>query len=336
MKRLWTAIAGVALILGAAAVKADQPTTPLEVRAEALAGNLAAACPVAQYDDEASFEACGRALRAITLPFGKSIAWGGDQPEKQIKKKGLTHFNSQVFQTMYLPLFSFTGRWSVDEDKRSHTPIIRVEAYFRNALPADDFPYPFWHSADKWNAYEAANELRFYLDANSQAFIVTRGAAGSETRRGRYAHVNTPVFDGTWQWRDAGGNQQPRVSLFGARYSQANPILPDLDKSYQSFALRIRDESCLNCHTPANLASSDRLVLLQTPRHAAGEIDDVINAIRSGEMPQDDIGLRKDLPVERRTAILNAAVSFREKLELADQWEAAHPPAPLSVPSHIY
>ncbi len=328
MQRLRTAIAGMALMLGGGAVKADAPAAPLEIRAEALAASLAAACPIGHYDDEAAFEACSRALRVITLPFGNSVAWGGDQPEKRIKKKGLTHFSSQIFQSMYLPLFSFTGRWSLDEDKRSHTPIIRVEAYFRNALPAGDFPYPFWHSADKWTAYEAANELRFYLDPNSLAFIVTRGAAGNESRRGIYAHADTPAFDGTWQWRDANGDQQPRVSLFGARYSQANPILPDLDQTYRSFALKVRDESCLNCHTPANLGQSDRLVLLQTPRHAAGEIDDVIEAIRSGKMPQDDIGLRKEIPVERRTAILNAAVSFREKLGLADEWEAAHPPAP--------
>jgi hypothetical protein len=323
MKRFQAAILGVALMLGAGA--ADPPAAPLEVRAEALAASLAAACPLGHYDDEAAFEACGRTLRTIGLPFGPAVAWGGDQPDRQIKKKGLTHINSQVFRAMYLPLFSFTGRWSLDEDQRSHTPIVRVEAYFRNALPTGDFPYPFWHSADKWNAYEVANELRFYLDPNGMAFVVTRDAAGSNDRRGAYAHVNPPVFDGAWQWRDADGNQQPRVSLFAARYSQSNPILPDLDKTYRSFALRIRDESCLNCHTPINRAESERLVLLQTPQHAAGEIDNVIKAIKSGEMPQDDIGLRKDVPAERRAAILDAALTFRDELAMADQWEAGHP-----------
>jgi hypothetical protein len=34
--------------------------------------------------------------------------------------------NSWVFQAMYLPLHSFTGRWSLGEDKRSHTLIIRL------------------------------------------------------------------------------------------------------------------------------------------------------------------------------------------------------------------
>ena len=41
-------------------------------------------------------------------------------------------------------------------------------------------------------------------------------------------------------------------------------------------------------------------------------------------MPQDDIGLRKDVPAERRAAILDAALSFRDELAMADQWEAGH------------
>ena len=168
------------------------------------------------------------------------------------------------------------------------------------------------------------NELRFYLDANGKSFILTRDAAGSEERRGTFVHVNTPAFDGNWQWRDADGNQQPHVSLFSARYSPANPFLPELDKTYRAFALRLRDESCLECHTPANKAESERLVLLQTPMHAAGEVENVIDAVTRKEMPQDDIGLRKDMPVEHRTAILTAAVSFRDELARANEWETTH------------
>lgn len=324
MRRFLAALSGAAFIFVADAANAEQPDTPLADRAEALAKSLATACPMTHYDNEAAFEACTTALRTMPLPLEPEIAWGGDQPDKQIKKKGLTHFNAQVFQTMYLPLYSFTGRWSLGEDAHSHAPIVRLEAYFRNMLPAGDYPYPFWHSADKWNAYEASNEIRFYLDAKGLAFIATRGAAGSDERRGAYVHAVTPAFDGAWQWRDANGSPQPHVSLFGARYSQANPNLADLDKTYRSFALRIRDESCLDCHTPANKAGADRIVLLQTPRHAAGEIENVIKAIRNEAMPEDDIGLRKDIPPEHRAAVLDAAVTFRDELALADKWEAAN------------
>ncbi len=325
MKQFWFALSGAMLCLASGAIHAQQPAVPLAARADALAKSLAASCPIAAYNDETAFETCTRALHALTLPIEPAIAWGGDQPDKQIKKKGLTHFNSQVFQTMYLPLYAFTGHWSLDEDKRSHAPIIRMEAYFRNALPPGDYPYPFWHSADKWNAYEASNEVRLYLDPKGLIFVATRDAAGSDEHRGTYGHVTTPAFDGQWQWQDANGVTQPHVSLFGARYSQANPNLAALDQSYRSFALRIRDESCLNCHTPANKAEAERLVLLQTPRHAAGEIENVIKAVKTGEMPQDDIGLRKDIPDDHRAAVLKSAVAFRDELARADKWEAGHP-----------
>jgi hypothetical protein len=311
------------LCFAVTAPHAERPAESIESRAATLAASLAAACPVAAYDSETAFQACSAALRTLKLPLQPAIAWGGDQPGKQIKKKGLTHFSSQVFQTLYLPLFTFTGRWSLDEDKRSHSPIVRLEAFFRNALSAGDFPYPFWHSSDKWHAYEVANELRFYFDPQGQIFVVTRDAAGSEERRGPYSPATTPAFDGAWQWRDGQDNLQPHVSLFSARYRQSNPYLPGLDATYRSFALRMRDQSCLDCHTPGNKAEQDRLVLLQTPLHAAGEIDNVVKAVKAGEMPQDDIGLRKQISAEDRAAILQAAMAFRDKLELADKWEAA-------------
>ena len=320
----------MALILGATIgalvpARAETPAETLPVRAEALAGVLAAACPLAPYDNEAAFKGCSRTLDGIDMGFAPTIAWGGDQPDKPIKDKGLTLLNSRVFQTMYLPLFAFTGQWSLDRDPVSHSPIIRLQAYFRNRLPSGDFPYPFWHSAAKWAAYETANEIRLYLDGMGKAFVVTRGSAGSEDRRGVYPHAETPVFAGAWQWSDKDGTQQPHVSLFSARYDSANPYLPALDQTYRTFALRIRDQSCLDCHTPANTAASQRLVLLQTPLHAAGAIENVIDAVSSGEMPQDDIGLRKEIADQDRAAVLTAAIAFRDELAKADAWEGAQP-----------
>jgi hypothetical protein len=324
MKRFLLALAGLMLLPGADAVRTNAPDAGISLRAAALAEALALACPVAGYGDEAAFQACGHALRTLTLPVAQIVAWGGDQTDKQINRKGLTHLNSQVFQTMYLPLFSFTGNWALTEDSSTHTPIIRLQAYFRNTLPPGNYPYPFWHSSDKWIAYETANEVRFYLDPDGRIFVATRSAAGDEARRGSYTRAVTPAFHGSWEWQDSAGKRQPYVSLFSARYSQANPSLSGLDKTYRSFALRIRDESCLECHTPANKAGSDRLGLLQTPLHAAGEIDNVIAAVKSAEMPEDDIGLRKDIPAADRAALLADAMAFRDELARADQWETNH------------
>jgi hypothetical protein len=260
----------------------------------------------------------------MVLPFAETVAWGGDQPDKPVKRKQLTHLNSRVFQTMYLPLFTFTGNWTLTEDPGTLTSVIRLEAYFRNKLSSGSYPYPFWHSADKWTAYEGLNELRLYLDKEGRAFVATRSDAGSETGRGPYIHAMTPAFKGSWLWQDADGIQQPHVSLFSARYSPVNPYLPKLDAAYRSFALQLREQSCMDCHTPANTANSDRLVLLQTPLHAAGEIDNVISALQSREMPQDDIGLRKELPAATMASVLTDAMAFRDELAQADRWEAAH------------
>lgn len=327
MHRPW-AIAVLTLLLGVATGSAVSAPPPLDVRADILAKRLAAACPAtgegrgADYNTSASFQACAASLRTLALPFGAGLAWGDDQPGQPINKKHLTHLGGEIFQTLYLPLFSFSGRWSLDEDRWTHTPIIRVEVSFRNALPPGDYPYPFWHSGGKWMAYETANELRFYLDEQGLVFLVTRDAAGSDAWREPYKLVTPPAFNGPWLWRDADGVAQPHVSLFSARYDSVNPFLHDLDAAYRDFAVRLRDESCLECHTPVNTAKTDRLVLLQTPLHAAAEIDDVIKALESQEMPQDDLGLRKAIPAERRTALLSAAQAFRNVLTKADKWDA--------------
>lgn len=191
-------------------------------------------------------------------------------------------------------------------------------------MPPGEFPYPFWHSADKWNAYETANELNFYLNHDGKVFVVTRSSEGSEANRGPYAHVTPPAFDGKWQWVDASGQLQPRVSLFSNRYSAANPWLARLDDAYRKFALQAREGTCLECHAPNNKADMDHLVLLQTPMHASGEIDRVLKEVRNGEMPQDDIGLRKPIPRDLRAAILRTGEAFRGALRDADEWEAGH------------
>jgi hypothetical protein len=112
---------------------------------------------------------------------------------------------------MYLPLFSFTGNWALTEDSSTHTPIIRLQAYFRNTLPPGNYPYPFGHGSDKWIAYETANEVHFYLGPDGRIFVATWSAAGDEARRGLYTRAVTPEFQGSWEWQDAAGERQRPV-----------------------------------------------------------------------------------------------------------------------------
>lgn len=56
-----------------------------------------------------------------------------------------------------------------------------------------------------------------------------------------------------------------------------------------------------------------RLVLLQTPVHASGEIDAVLKTVAAGGMPQDDLGLRKEIPPLLRAAILQTGRSSAKR-----------------------
>ncbi len=325
MKAVRGLIAALLILAGATPARADLTGAQLAALAGTLAAEMAQACPHAAPGDVGAFTACAAALRgADPLAFAPDgMLWGGDQPGLRLRKKQLTHFSANVFSEMYLPLFSFTGRWTTRHDDREGFDIIDVEAYFRNALPPGEYPYPFWHSADKWSAYETANRLSFYLDPDGKILAITRSANGSEAARGAYAHVTPPAFDGNWQWLDASGKPQPEASLFTSRFSSANPFLAKLDQSYRAFATELRQGTCMSCHTPDNRAGMDRLVLLQSPRHAAGEIDDALKAVRNRDMPQTRTGSRRALEPSVRAAILSAGEAFRDVLGAASAWEAA-------------
>jgi hypothetical protein len=73
----------------------------------------------------------------------------------------------------------------------------------------------------------------------------------------------------------------------------------------------------------------DHLVLLQTPMHASGEIDRVIKEVRNGEMPRDDVGLRKEIDPKLPADILRTAEEFRHAL--AERTNGSRSGAPLSM-----
>jgi hypothetical protein len=228
MKRVITgAIAAVLFNFGCGQLSTAAPQSmDAEALAAMLANQLSTLCAPAARDDVAAHAKCADGLRDATfIPWSRAgLLFGGDQPNLRISKRQLTHFNPSIWQLMYLSLFTFTGRQSVDKDPREHIKVIHIEAYFRNAMPPGEYPYPFWHSADKWNAYETANELKFYLTPAGQVFVVTRSQGGSEVARGPYAHVTPPAFDGHWQWTDSSGNLQPHVSLFIKQIQCRQPI----------------------------------------------------------------------------------------------------------------
>jgi hypothetical protein len=95
-----------------------------------------------------------------------------------------------------------------------------------------------------------------------------------------------------------------------------------LEKAYRELADNMREASCQGCHSPNNSSQMKQLILLQTPLHAAGEVDRIIKSVTSGAMPENEMGLPEDIDPKLRAAILRTAQAFKDELNTANAWEA--------------
>ena len=217
----------------------------------------------------------------------------------------------------------FNGRHTVEYDARENLFLVRMETAFRNRLAPGQFPYPFWHDEAKWNTYQGANSILLWIDPKTArikiAQFTDRGATppivSSEP-------VQQPKFDGKWMWTDAAGRVQPQVTLFDGLFRAENPYLPKLDTAYKALALRMRDAQCDSCHVPNNPDGMKRLVLLQTPAHAAGEIERLMKAVREDKMPLDEVGIEQPLDATLKSALLERGSAFEALVQAAKDWEA--------------
>jgi hypothetical protein len=216
----------------------------------------------------------------------------------------------------------YSGEYSTEYVERERLYLIRLRAGFRNLLPPGQFPYPFWHDEAKWNTYQGANSILLWIDPNT-----TRIKIAQFTDRGATppivgsAPVLQPKFDGKWLWTDAEGRVQPQVTLFDGLFRAENPSLPKLDGAYKALALKMRDAQCDSCHVPNNPDEMKRLVLLQTPAHAAGEIERLMKAIREDKMPLDEAGIEQPLETKLKRALLESGEAFETLVRAAKDWE---------------
>jgi len=199
----------------------------------------------------------------------------------------------------------------------------RLETAFRNRLAPGQFPYPFWHDEAKWSTYQGANTLLLWIDPKTAKIKV-----GQYTDRGATPPIvaSGPVqqakFDGRWMWTDADGHEQPQVTLFDGLFRADNPFLPKLDTAYKTLALKMRDGQCDRCHVPDNPHGTKRIVLLQTPAHAAGEIQRLMKAVREDKMPRDDTDIEQPLDDKLKSALLESGAAFEAAVQSAKDWEA--------------
>ena len=302
----------------------------IEAKAVKIAAQLAAACPLADPGDQVAFDSCRQKMfrnSELRQELNAILLWGrpDPDPDQKLKDTTLTQFAQEVWSGLYGPLFMFDGTWTVDYHAGEKLYRIQFGALFRNALSPGQYPYPFWHNAKKWDDYQKANTLMFWIRPSSGSFVVGQFFNnGQEIARLKTTPHIPPVFDGRWMWMDAAGKTQPQPALFQGLFRPDNPYLAQLEPSYRDLANAMRDGHCNDCHVPDNPGKTKRLVLLQTPAHAASEIKRVMEDVRGNKMPQDDFGLYREIDDQTKGALLKYGAAFEEVVDSARQWEKSH------------
>ncbi|GEP55734.1 hypothetical protein RSO01_29000 [Reyranella soli] len=328
------AIAGCCLALApmlvpwASAQGHDEARPAIEATVRQIAHELSTVCPLAAPADQAALETCRRALLSGSLlqrSVDTILLWGRPKPGESLKNTTLTQFAPEVWTGLYAPLFMFDGTWRLDYDEGERLYRARLGALFRNALDPGQYPYPFWHDARKWNDYQAANTLVLWIAPQSGSIVVGQFIKDStETPGLRTAPIARPPFDGHWMWTDASGASQPAPALFRGLFSESNPYIGGLEPAYRELANAMRRGLCNDCHVPDNPSRMKRLVLLQTPAHAASEIKRLMKAVRDNEMPVDDTLLYHEIDPDMRAALLDYGGVFEDLVDAARAWEAEH------------
>jgi hypothetical protein len=295
-----------------------------------LIRQTATACPLTSPADQAALDRCRATLygdSAFRRGIAPVVLWGRPSPDgKRLRDTNLTQFATDVMSGLYLPLFMFTGDYEITFDPTERLYRARAPALFRNALDPGQYPYPFWHDAKKWGDYQAANEVTFWVDpVKVKVVIMQFSARGKPDPRLTSVPYTQPAFDGKWMWTDTNGQSQPRPSLFVGLMRSNNPYLGGLEGTFKDLAGELRKGSCHECHAPDNYSSMKRLVLMQTPVHAAGEIKRIMRAVREDKMPLDETGIYKEMDPAIKAALLKYGAAFESMVDAARDWEAKNP-----------
>jgi hypothetical protein len=298
--RSWSSAAGwvlpaLVMVVGGACQPGEMndvaPPAPTPVPAEevkALAAELdqalTTACPMANTGDADAQLACADAL--VDLPVLRSrmsapCDWGAQAAAdaRVLESANRTDFNPRIWRRLYLPTFMFPGGHAVEIV--NDTAIIRIPVVFRTDIDPGNFPYPFWHSASKWQSYQTATDILFFFRAGK--LIGALRSAEQDTSR----PLREMKWDGRWTWRSARGDE-PMVTLFSFAFSPDNPRVKELERSYRAMEKELRKESCLGCHSPDNTSRMNPLELFSYPNQALSGRHRLIKVLEENTMPPID------------------------------------------------
>jgi hypothetical protein len=272
----------------AVTVKAENPDRKL---ATEIAKGIITACPIASPNDKNARELCGEKLIKFALlgdSMSESFVWGletkaGDY--ELASNHTTTHFNDFVWRRIYLSLFMFPGKYKVEQV--GDRTILRLPYQFRNQLDMGDYPYPYWHSKKKWDAFQLSPELLFIFEKGKIAASLR--SVERDKSRPYVAHE----WNGKWTWTDEKGQQQPTVTLYKAILSSTNPHVSDLDVAYRAFESESRKFNCAVCHNPGNPSKMYPLSILNYPNQALSGRHKIVSVIENDTMPPASVDAKK-------------------------------------------
>jgi mono/diheme cytochrome c family protein len=285
-----------------------------------IAKGLAAACPFG--DDPANESArndCAGKLTELAVlrdAMREPFIWGGQQAGAGYRlDKSTNKFNARVWRRMYLSTFMFGADYTTEQI--ADYTVLHVPIHFRGDMPIGAYPYPFWHSNSKWDAYNYATTIHFIIQ-NGEVIGALR-STDQDTTRPKTAHM----WDGLWRW-EQGGVQMPYVALYDYLLSKDNPFTQRLDDSYRALEARMRQNNCQACHAPDNQGQSAQLEFFVYPNQALAGRHDIIAQLEKNEMPPKDntLGLAAGIADSgERDQLLRLARAFEAAGDQALEWE---------------
>jgi hypothetical protein len=313
---------------GRAAVATSTRSAPAVDGGDALSATLATAlakaCPLARENDEEARTTCATNLATLSVlrdHMSEPFLWGAEpSPEGAFEDARTTRLNPLVWLKMYLSLEMFTGAYRT-ETVGSRT-ILHAETRFRSELDPGEYPYPFWHSATKWDSYQFASETLFFIDGG-RVIGALRSAKQDRAQRRPVART----FDGQWgggggePMEDGDGGTRRSVVLFRRLFSSTNPNVEKLDRAFRDFEAESRQYHCAGCHRPDNPAGQRQLEMLCYPNQALSARHRIVRAIEERRMPPPSASGAPGGIVDeaKRRRLLDLARAFEATAEAALQ-----------------
>ncbi|GJM05989.1 MAG: hypothetical protein DHS20C09_19850 [marine bacterium B5-7] len=306
----WAEKGSEALMTELINVKEKIQETPVDTSnefAKILANNILKSCPLTDSSDVKAHDQCAEKLTQSSLfksRMNEPFLWGGQKTPGDYKTyhTHVTRFNPLLFRKLYLSLFMFEGSYQVDHD--GELVAYRFPVQFRDQLPDGEYPYPFWHSKNKWRKYNESAELILLIRRGKVI-----GAFRSARKRNPLPKYQDRTWNGNWLWNITDSKVlQPRVTNYDAIFSPENPYVNELDEAYWKLSLGFRSENCMACHSPSNDMEMKTLEILSSPGHALGARSRLLSVFDDNSMPP----LSGIQSAETRNILSELARKFKE------------------------